>query len=81
MRCYRRLLNILYRDHVTSEDVQRKIQAVIGKCDKLLALVKKRKLGGLAMSYIFWLSKDNYAGHSAWRKQENVYRRRGGKTI
>ena len=29
MRCYRRLWNILYKDHVTNEDVSRKIQAGI----------------------------------------------------
>ena len=44
MRCYRRLLNILYKDHVSNEEVCRKIQAAIGEYDKLLALVKKRKL-------------------------------------
>ena len=44
MRCYRRLLNISYKDHVTSEDIRRKIQAVIGKYEELLTLVKKRKL-------------------------------------
>ena len=50
MRCYRRLLNISYKDHVTNEEVRRKIQAAIGEytCillyDKLLTLVKKRKL-------------------------------------
>ena len=38
MRCYRRLLNLLYKDHV------RKIQAAIGKYDKPLTLVKKQKL-------------------------------------
>ena len=41
MRCYRRLLNISYKDHVTNEEVRRKIQAAIGE---LLPLVKKRKL-------------------------------------
>ena len=35
MRCYRRLLNISYKDHVTNEEVRRKIKA---------AMVKKRKL-------------------------------------
>ena len=30
--------------HVTNDDVRRKIQAAIGKYDKLLSLVKKRKL-------------------------------------
>ena len=44
MRCYRRLLNISYKDHVTNEEVRRKIQATIGEYDKLLTLVKKRKL-------------------------------------
>ena len=44
MRCYRRLLNISYKDHVTNEEVRRKIQAAIGEYDKLLTLVKKRKL-------------------------------------
>ena len=44
MRRHQRLLNILYKDHVTNEDVRRKIQAAIGKNYKLLTLVKKRKL-------------------------------------
>ena len=44
MRWYRRLLNISYKDHVTNEEVRRKIQAAIGEYDELLALVKKRKL-------------------------------------
>ena len=44
MRCYRRLLNISYKDHVTNEEVRRKIQASIGEYDELLTLVKKRKL-------------------------------------
>ena len=44
MRCYRRLLYISYKDHVTNEEVRRKIQAAIGEYDELLTLVKKRKL-------------------------------------
>ena len=44
MRCYRRLFNISYKDHVTNEEVRRKIQAAIGEYDELLTLVKKRKL-------------------------------------
>ena len=45
MRCYRKLLNISYKDHVTNEEVRRKIQAAIGEYDELLTLVKKRKQG------------------------------------
>ena len=44
MRCDRRLLNISYKDHVTNEEVRRKIQTAIGEYDELLTLVKKRKL-------------------------------------
>ena len=44
MRCYRRLLNISNKDHVTNEEVRRKIQAAIEEYDELLTLVKKRKL-------------------------------------
>ena len=42
MRCNRRLLNVSYKDHVTNEEVRRKIQAAIEECGELL-LVKKRE--------------------------------------
>ena len=44
MRCYRRLLNISYKDHVTNEEVRNRIQNEIGVHDDLLIMVKKRKL-------------------------------------
>ena len=44
MRCYQKILNILYKDHVTVGEVHRKIQAAIGECDELLALVWRQKL-------------------------------------
>ena len=44
MRCYRRLLNISYKDHVTKEEVCNRIQNAIGVHDDLLTIVKKRKL-------------------------------------
>ena len=53
MRCYRRLLNISCKDHVTNEEVRRKIQAAIGEYDELWTLVKKRNLrwfGHVSMS-------------------------------
>ena len=43
MRCYRRLLNISYKDHVTNEEVRNGIQNAIGVHDNLLTIVKKRK--------------------------------------
>ena len=44
MRCYRRLLNISNKDHVTNEEVRKRIQNAIGVQDDLLTMVKKRKL-------------------------------------
>ena len=73
MRCYRRLLNISYKDHVTNEEVRRKIQAAIGEYDGLLTLVKKRKLrrfGHVSRSSVFWFSKDNPTGHSEKKKKK-----------
>ena len=44
MRCYRRLLNISYKDHVTNEEVRNRIQNAIGVHDGLLTMLKKQKL-------------------------------------
>ena len=44
MRCFRRLLGITYRDHITNEEVRNRISLAIGKHDDLLTTVKKRKL-------------------------------------
>ena len=44
MRRYRGLLSILYKDHATNVKVRRKIQEASDDFDKLMTLVKKRKL-------------------------------------
>ena len=44
MRCYRRLLNISYKDHVANEEIRNRIQNAIGVHYDLLTMVKKRKL-------------------------------------
>ena len=60
MRCYRKLLNSSYKDHVTNEEVRRKIQGAIGEYGELLTLVKKRKLSWFGhVSRSPWFSKDN----------------------
>ena len=43
MRCYRKILHISYKHHVTNEEVRAKIQQEIGPND-LLTIVKRRKL-------------------------------------
>ena len=44
MRCYRKMLHISYKDHVTNEEVRAKIQQVIGPHKDLLAMVKRRRV-------------------------------------
>ena len=44
MRTFRQLLGISYKDHVTNETVRDKITEAIGKHQKLLDIVKTRKL-------------------------------------
>ena len=44
MRCYRKILRISYKDHVTNKKVRAKIQQAIGPHEELLTIVKRRKL-------------------------------------
>ena len=44
MRCYREILHISYKDHVTNEEVRAKIQQAIGPHEDHLTIVKRRKL-------------------------------------
>ena len=44
MRCYRKILHISYKDHVTNKEVRAKIQQAIGPCKDLLNIVKRHKL-------------------------------------
>ena len=44
MRCFRKLLGILYRDHITNEKVKARIGNAIGPYEDLLTSVKRRKL-------------------------------------
>ena len=44
MRCYRKILLISYKEHITNEVVSAKIQQAIGPHEDLLTIVKRRKL-------------------------------------
>ena len=72
MRCYQRLLNIPYKNHVTNETVRRKIQAVIGGYDELLIMVWPR-LCLLVLQRRFYRTQR--------KNEEEVDRGRGGNTI
>ena len=82
MKCYHRLLNLSYKDHVTNTEVRRKIQEAIGVYDELLTMVKKRLLiwfGNVSMSS--GLAKTILQGAILKVREEEVDRRRRGKTI
>ena len=44
MTCYRKILHISYKDHVTNEEVRAKIQQAIGPHEDPLTIVKRREL-------------------------------------
>ena len=44
MRCFRKLLGISYRDHITNDAVRDRIRQAIGPYDDILTTVKKCKL-------------------------------------
>ena len=44
MKCYKRLLNVWYKNHKTCEEVCRKIPAATEEYNELLILMKKQKL-------------------------------------
>ena len=44
MRCYRKILRISYKDHVTIEEVRAKIPQAIGPHEDLVTIVNRREL-------------------------------------
>ena len=76
MRCYRKILRISCKDHITNEDVRAKIQQAIGPHEDLLTIVKRRKLqcyghvsrsSGLAKTILQGTVK---GGRRQWRQRK-----------
>ena len=44
MKCYRKILSISYKDHVTNKEVHNRIKQAIGPYEDLLTTIKGRKL-------------------------------------
>ena len=44
MRCFRRLLGISYKDHITNEEVRNRMKQASGPYEDLLSTIKRRKL-------------------------------------
>ena len=56
MRCYRKILHISYKDHVTNEELRAKIQQAIGPQEDL-TIVKRRKHAVVWLCFPFIRSK------------------------
>ena len=71
MRCYRRLLNISYKDHVTNEEVRNRIQNAIRMHDDLLTMVKETETQVVWPHLkILWHGEGNSAGDNERSKKE-----------
>ena len=68
VRCYRRLPNISYKDHVTNQEVRSRVQDTVGVYGDLLTMVKKR----MATSQILRHGEDDSAGDSEMRKKKRT---------
>ena len=84
MRCYRKILHILYKDHATNEEVHAKIQQATGPHEDLLTIVKRRKLAVIWSSFPFirsgqnHLAKHSERGKKTRRTKEEVGRQHQG---
>ena len=64
MRCYRKILRISYKDHVTNEEVRAKIQQATGPHEDLLAIIKRRKLQWYGRFLFIRSCQNHLARHS-----------------
>ena len=77
MRCYRKILHISHKDHVTNEGVRAKVQQAVGPHDDLLAILKRRKLqwhGHVSRSSD--LAKTILQGTGKWGRRQGRQRKR-----
>ena len=70
MKYFRKMLHILYKDHVTNEKVCAKIQQATGPHEDLLTIVKRRKLSGMDMSPVHQVCQNHLARNS--EREENT---------
>ena len=77
MRCYRKILHISYKDHVTNEETCAKIQQATGPHEDLLMIVKRCKLQWYGHVFPFIRSGRNHlARHSERGKKTGGQRKR-----
>ena len=82
MGCYRKLIRISYKDHVTNEEVPAKIQQAIGPHEDLLTIVKRRKLQWYDhVSRSLGLAKTILQGTVKGRRRQGRQKKRWGDNI
>ena len=71
IRCFRKLLGISYRDHITDHAVRDRIRQAIGPFNDILTTVKKRKVKWFgACIKISTACQDNFTRNSARREKK-----------
>ena len=74
MRRFRKILRILYKNHVTNEEVRAKMQQAIGPHEDLLTIVKRRKLQWCIRSGQNQLARHSKRGKKTRQTEEEVGR-------
>ena len=81
MRCYRKILHISYKAHVTNEEVRAKIQQATGPYEDLLMIVKRCKLqwyghvsrsSGLAKTILQYSERGKKTRQTRKRWEDNI---------
>ena len=79
-RCYRKILRISYKDHVTNEEVHAKIQQAIRSHEDLLTIVKRHILQWYGhVSCSSGLAKTISQGSLKWGRRQGRQRKRWEK--
>ena len=79
MRCYRKILRISYKDHVTNEEVRAKIQQAIGPQEDLMTTEKKRKLQWYGCLPFIRSGQNHLARHSERGKRTRQTEKDAGR--
>ena len=75
IRCYQRLLNISYKDHITNATACNKIQAAIGPHEETLTTVKKGSYDGLVCvwsDHVASVKRSYYCTREKKKAKENM---------
>ena len=76
MRCYRKILRIPYKDHVTNEEVCAKIQQSVGPHKDLLTTVKETQTAMVWSSHSSGLAKTILQGTVKGGRRQSRQRKR-----